>query len=155
MALGSTQPLTEMSTRNISWGIKAAGAWSWQPSNLRVPIALKSESLNLLEPSRPVLACNWIALPCSLKDNSNCVCIFDIPSVFICRRLFAAGRRTATHVLLQVLQVDTQIIATFGQTGYCTMFEHLEEHVADSAEFRSSCRPAGVMNGSVCQLREI
>jgi hypothetical protein len=25
MALGSTQPLTEMSTRNISWGVKAAG----------------------------------------------------------------------------------------------------------------------------------
>jgi hypothetical protein len=27
MALGSTQPLTEMSTRNISWGVKAAGAY--------------------------------------------------------------------------------------------------------------------------------
>jgi hypothetical protein len=26
MALGSTQPLTEMSTRNISWGIKAASS---------------------------------------------------------------------------------------------------------------------------------
>ena len=26
MALGLTQPLTEMSTRNISWGAKAAGA---------------------------------------------------------------------------------------------------------------------------------
>jgi hypothetical protein len=26
MALGSTQPLTEMSTKNISWGVKAAGA---------------------------------------------------------------------------------------------------------------------------------
>jgi len=26
MALVSTQPLTEMSTRNISWGVKAAGA---------------------------------------------------------------------------------------------------------------------------------
>jgi hypothetical protein len=26
MALGSTQSLTEMSTRNISWGVKAAGA---------------------------------------------------------------------------------------------------------------------------------
>jgi hypothetical protein len=25
-ALGSTQPLTEMSTRHISWGVKAAGA---------------------------------------------------------------------------------------------------------------------------------
>ena len=26
MALGSTQPLTEMSTRNVSWGVKVAGA---------------------------------------------------------------------------------------------------------------------------------
>ena len=26
MALGLTQPLTEMSTRNIYWGVKAAGA---------------------------------------------------------------------------------------------------------------------------------
>jgi hypothetical protein len=26
MALGSTQPLTEMSTRNISWGVKSASA---------------------------------------------------------------------------------------------------------------------------------
>jgi hypothetical protein len=26
MALGSTQPLTEISTRNISWGVKAVGA---------------------------------------------------------------------------------------------------------------------------------
>jgi hypothetical protein len=26
MALGLTQPLSEMSTRNISWGVKAAGA---------------------------------------------------------------------------------------------------------------------------------
>jgi len=29
MALGSTQPLTEMSTRNISWVVKAAGAYGW------------------------------------------------------------------------------------------------------------------------------
>jgi hypothetical protein len=27
MALGSTQPLTEMSTRKISWGVNAAGAY--------------------------------------------------------------------------------------------------------------------------------
>jgi hypothetical protein len=26
MTLGSSQPLTEMSTRNISWGLNAAGA---------------------------------------------------------------------------------------------------------------------------------
>ena len=63
MGLGSTQPLTEMSTRNISWGIKAAGAYGWQPYHLHVPNVLKSGSLNLLEPSGPVQACNGIALP--------------------------------------------------------------------------------------------
>jgi len=32
MALGSsTQPVTEMSTRNISWGVKTASAYGWQP----------------------------------------------------------------------------------------------------------------------------
>jgi hypothetical protein len=35
MALGSTQPLTEMSTRNISWGVNAAGAL---PYHLQAPI---------------------------------------------------------------------------------------------------------------------
>jgi hypothetical protein len=34
-----------------------------QPCHLHVPIVLKSESLNLLEPSGPVKACNGIALP--------------------------------------------------------------------------------------------
>jgi len=62
MALGLTQPLTEMSTRNISWGVKAAGAQGWQPYHLRVPIFLKSGSLNLLETSGSVRACNGIAL---------------------------------------------------------------------------------------------
>jgi hypothetical protein len=44
MALGLTQPLTE-------------------PCHLHVPIVLKSGSLNFLEPSWPVKACNGIALP--------------------------------------------------------------------------------------------
>jgi len=46
-----TQPLIEMSTRDISW----------KPYHVRVPIVLKSGSLNLLEPSEPVQACNGIA----------------------------------------------------------------------------------------------
>jgi hypothetical protein len=37
MALGSTQPLTEMSTRGISWGIKAAGAKGRKNVHLGVP----------------------------------------------------------------------------------------------------------------------
>jgi len=63
MALGLTQTLTEMSTSNISWGVKGAGAWGWQPYHLHVPNVLKSGSLNLLEPSGPVQACNGITLP--------------------------------------------------------------------------------------------
>jgi hypothetical protein len=51
MALRSTQPLTEMSTRNIFWG---------QKRPVRVPIVLKSGSLKLLEPSGLAQACNGI-----------------------------------------------------------------------------------------------
>ena len=62
VVLGLTQPLTETSIRNISWRVKAAGAWGWQPYHLRVPIVFESGSLNLLEPSGPVKGCNGIAL---------------------------------------------------------------------------------------------
>jgi hypothetical protein len=63
MAFGLTQSLTETNTRNISWEVKATGAWGSQPYHLRVQTVLKSGSLNLLEPSGPVQACNGIALP--------------------------------------------------------------------------------------------
>jgi hypothetical protein len=63
MALGLTQPLTEMSTWNNSLGVKAAGAYDWQPYHLHLPTVLKSGSLNLLKPYGPVQACNWNALP--------------------------------------------------------------------------------------------
>jgi hypothetical protein len=38
MALGSTQPVTEMSTKVLSWGVKAADASGWQTSHIFVPI---------------------------------------------------------------------------------------------------------------------
>ena len=47
-------------------GVKAAGAEGCQPYYLHVPIVLKSGSLNLLELSGPVQACNGIALPLPL-----------------------------------------------------------------------------------------
>jgi len=67
IALGLTQHLTEISTRNISWRVKAAGAYGWQSYRLHVSTVMKSGSLNLLEPSRPVQACNGTALPLSLN----------------------------------------------------------------------------------------
>jgi hypothetical protein len=57
MALGLTQPLTEMSTRKV----KAAGLLGWKLYHLHVPIVLKSGSLNLLELSGLIQACNGIA----------------------------------------------------------------------------------------------
>ena len=60
MALGLTQFLTEMSTRNISYRVKVAGVYGW-PYHLHVPTVFKSGSINLLELSGPVQACNGIA----------------------------------------------------------------------------------------------
>jgi hypothetical protein len=51
MAMGLIQPLTEIRTRNIYWGVKAADAYGWQPYHLPLPVVLKSGSLNFLEPS--------------------------------------------------------------------------------------------------------
>jgi len=62
MALGSTQPLTEMSTRSISWG---KGGRCVRLTTLPPPCAVvtKSGNLNFLEHSGPVQACNGTALP--------------------------------------------------------------------------------------------
>jgi hypothetical protein len=78
MALGLTQPLIEMSTRNISWGVKAASAKGWQPYHLHVPTVLKFGSLNLLEPSGAVQAFNGIALLFMSYDMIKLECLSDI-----------------------------------------------------------------------------
>jgi hypothetical protein len=57
VALGSTQLLTEMSTRGISWCITAAGAQSNLPTFM-FQLSRNSGSVNLLDPKalfRPVM----------------------------------------------------------------------------------------------------
>ena len=68
MALGSTQPLTEMSTRSISWGQRrpVRKADNLPPSSA---VVTKSGNLNFLEPSGPVQACNGAALPFYLSRD--------------------------------------------------------------------------------------
>ena len=65
MALGSTQPLTEMSTTITFWGKRRSvrKADNLPPS---CAVVKKSGSANLLEPSGPVQACNGTALPLPL-----------------------------------------------------------------------------------------
>ena len=52
------------------WVIRLAGAYSWQPYHLHVPIVLKFWSLNLLEPSCPVQACNGMAFTFYYRHNT-------------------------------------------------------------------------------------
>jgi len=62
MALGSTQPLTEMSTTSISWGQRrpVRKADNLPPS---CAVVTKPGNRNFLVPSGPVQACNGTALP--------------------------------------------------------------------------------------------
>ena len=63
MALGSTQPLTEMSTRSISWGGKGGRCVRLTTLPPSCAVVTKSGNLNFLEPSGDVQACNGTALP--------------------------------------------------------------------------------------------
>jgi len=57
MALGSTQPLVKMGTRNVSWGYRRPVREADNLTTLMRRMSWKSGSLNLLEPSGPHRAC--------------------------------------------------------------------------------------------------
>jgi len=63
MALGSTQPLVKMSTRNISWGQGQPVREADDLTTFMCRISWKSGSLNLLEPSGTHQASYGTALP--------------------------------------------------------------------------------------------
>ena len=60
MSLGSTQPLTEMSTRFISWGCKGGRCVRLTTLPPSCAVVMKSGNLNFLEPSGPLQACYGI-----------------------------------------------------------------------------------------------
>jgi len=65
MALGSTQPLTEINTRCIPGG-KGGRCARLTTLPLSCAVVMKSGNLNFLEPSGPLQACNGNALPLPL-----------------------------------------------------------------------------------------
>jgi hypothetical protein len=62
MALGSTQPLTEMSTRNIYWRLRRPVRRAENLTTFMCRLSWNVGSLNLLAPSGPVQACvvTWL-----------------------------------------------------------------------------------------------
>jgi len=65
-----------MSTRNISWQVKAASALVWQSYHLHVSTVMQYGNLNLLQPSGPVQACTVIAyikLYCTISLMSQII----------------------------------------------------------------------------------
>jgi hypothetical protein len=65
MAVGSTQPLTEMSTRTLSLRVTAAGAYGWQPTTLMCRLSRNlgaSTSWNPQGLSRPVMGLLYLYL---------------------------------------------------------------------------------------------
>jgi len=99
MTLGSTQPLTEMSTTIISWGksIRCLGLTTLPPS---CTVVMKSGKLNFLEPSGPRQACN--GLLCLylfiMEYSSNCSQKFWIWPPFC-----SSGHRNLTPFALSIL----------------------------------------------------
>jgi len=75
VALRLTQPLTEMSTRNISWGVRTTGALGWQPCHLHVPTVLKSGSLTSWIPMGLARDC----FPCAVSvQHIFTVCYYTL-----------------------------------------------------------------------------
>ena len=72
MALGSTQPLTEVSTRSVSWGKVRPVRKADNPTSCAV--VMRSGNLNFLEHSGPLQACNGTALPLCKGSHSAVVC---------------------------------------------------------------------------------
>ena len=113
MALRSTQPLTEMFTRRISWGKCGRCVWL---TNLPPPCAVvvKSGNLNFLEPSGPLQACNGTDLlskfyPSSSFLSSQNNVLIDLWTLFTMR---------ATVVLLLVTSIWAQaVILTLNYRG--------------------------------------
>jgi len=74
MALRSTQPLTEISTRSISVGDKRGRCVSLKTLPPSCAVVMKSGNRNFLETSVPVQACNGTVLPLLKCSHSAVVC---------------------------------------------------------------------------------
>jgi len=69
--LGLAQQLTEMSSRNISWGLRRPVRRADNLTTFMCRLSWKTGSLSLLEPSGPVQVCAAIAVPFLLLNYNK------------------------------------------------------------------------------------
>jgi uncharacterized membrane protein YGL010W len=72
-----------------------------------VPIVLKSGSLNLLEPSGPVQACNGIALPLQASLKTFCLCKTLIGLLEVGKLEGAVNKLWALNTNIFYLDIDS------------------------------------------------
>jgi hypothetical protein len=142
MALASTKPLTEISNRNFSLGVKAAAACGRQLYHLHLRVVLKSGNLKILEPSGPVQTCTRIALHfLKLKLPSSCCPQVAIESDWLQisitdekisnKQKQMDDRRWSTSVRVEIRSrcYNTRILENYTRT-----LELKQHRVADSCE---------------------
>jgi len=81
-ALESTQPLTEMSTRSISWGYRRPVRKADNLTTTLCRFHVDTGNLSFPEPSEPIQACNGTALLLSLKVRAIPFTSLDKPLDF-------------------------------------------------------------------------
>ena len=99
MALGSTQPLTDMNTRGISWGWRRPVSRGDSLATFMCPLSINSGSLNLLEPGEPVQVCTGIILSrpmtCSILNQASYSALLTLPILSV----YCNDIRVFTHIM--------------------------------------------------------
>ena len=121
MALGSTQPLTEMSTRSISWGKggRYVRLTTLPPS---CAVVMKFGNLIFLEPSGPLQACNGTAFCLTLPVMTR-NWIMPVLALF----------RAFMLLYPEAHNVPTKFLRAFKTTWFLNSHKHM--HLAYSQTF--------------------